>query len=129
MVLTEDNFLVFAMRNYDKVSVVSLEEFEEDLRRIKYIKKLMNRYIEKDDLNEKLILNHLIILHNVFGIGTSPILYYRIEKKYWSVLTSFLYFMNRLPEYIPEVQIYTKNIELDNNVLDKLELIYVKNNR
>lgn len=93
--LNEENFVLFASRNYNNTQCVSTEEFYEDLARIKYIKRLFNRYLENDDLQERLILNHLIIFYNVFGVKPSNrMLFYKIGKKYWSVLKTFLVYLN-----------------------------------
>ena len=78
--LTDDNFLIYCAKHYDNPQCHSTEEFIEDLKRIKYIKKLITKYIESDELRERLIMNHLIVLNNVFGAEhLSKILYL---KKY-----------------------------------------------
>lgn len=123
MILTEDNFLVYAMNHYTKASVVSIEEFEEDLNRFKYLKKLLNRYYTDEDLKERLILNHIIILYNVFGNYTTNMLFFKIPKSQWSALATFLLYLNRLPEEIKEHNIQSTDIILDTVIIQKLRVL------
>ncbi len=92
--VTEETLFIFAAQNYYNPLGVDAEEFEEDLKRFKYIKRLITRYIETDQLPERLILNHLIIIFNVFGIDAGlAILNLKIEKEYWHILKPFLIFL------------------------------------
>lgn len=111
---------MYAMHSYDKVSVVSIEEFQNDLNRFKYIKKLFTRYHDNGDLKERLILNHLIILYNMFGNSTTSMLFYKIPSNHWNILNTFLIFLNRSPEYIEDFNLYTVELEIDQTVADKL---------
>jgi hypothetical protein len=97
--LNEDNYLLFAIKYYDNPHASTMEEFEEDLKRFKYIKRLFKKYIEQNELRHHLILNHIIICFNVFGEATIPLLFYKIEKEYWSLIKTFLMFLNRIPDY------------------------------
>ena len=97
--LNEDNHLLFAIKYYENPHASSMDDFEEDLKRFKYIKRLLKKYVVQGELKHHLILNHLIICFNVFGEGTIPLLFYKIEKEYWSILKTFLIFLNRIPEY------------------------------
>jgi hypothetical protein len=111
--LNAKNFLLFAAKNYSNTQCMTQEEFEEDLQRFKYLKRLFNRYEVNGELSERLILNHLIVLYNVFGIkATNHMMFYKIEEKNWSTLKTFLIFLNYLPEeqYI-EVPLDTKVVE------------------
>lgn len=120
--LTEENFLLFAMHNYDKVSVVSIEEFEEDLGRFLSVKRLLTRYhTNKNDLKERLLLNHVVVLYNMFGQTTTNMLFYRVPKDHWPALASVLLYLNRLPETIVEHGIISSELQLDNYLLDKLK--------
>jgi hypothetical protein len=120
--LSEEGFLMFALQHYENPQCGSLEEFYEDLDRIKYLKRLMNRMDGDLEQRNRLILNHLIILTNVFGIETgNRILFYRMEQKYHKMLKTFLYFLNVLYHQISEVDI-TK-IEIDEQLLEKLRKI------
>lgn len=96
--LTEDNFLIFAQTHYDSVFDDD-EEFFEDLKRFVYLKRLFNSYVNKGELKERLILNHLVILYNVFGPNATPMLFLKL-KGYESILKTFLCFMERMPDAI-----------------------------
>jgi len=98
--LNEDNFLLYAMKSYDKPNAI-LSEFEEDLHRVKYIKRLFKRYRTTGELKERLILNHIIILTNVFGIVPSVrILFYKLDEKDYTMLKTFLLFLNFMPDTV-----------------------------
>ena len=97
--LNEDNFLLFAIKNYENPQAVTKEDFEKDLNHFKYIKRLLKRYKRDGELKTHLLLNHFIILYNIFGEATTPMLFFKIEKDLWSSLKSFIIFLNRLPEY------------------------------
>jgi hypothetical protein len=124
--LTEDNFLVYCAKVYDNPGMQSSVEFLEDLNRIRYVKKLLTRYEESGDLKERLILNHLITLHNCFGIHLAKILYLKNEKQY-TYIKPFLILLNALPPVIHNVgkysKIYTDDIPLDQNIVQALRRI------
>lgn len=95
--LTEDNLFIFAAKHYYNPLGVDADEFNEDLKRFKYIKRLINRYLESDNLSERLILNHLIVIFNVFGNEAGlAILNLKMEKKHWPVLKPFLIFLKTI---------------------------------
>ena len=120
--LTEDNFLLFAMKVYDNPQCKDMEEFYEDINRIKYLKRLFKKYKTSGILRERLILNHLIIFTNVFGITASNrILFHRIEKELHPYLKTFLVYLNLLPDNIPETEL--KTIPLDKRIIDRLRKI------
>jgi hypothetical protein len=126
--LTDKNFLIYAIQNYKAVHCVSLEEFKEDLRRLKYLKKLITRYKETGELKERLILNHLIILNNMFGPeALSKILLLKM-KAYLKYLKPFLLLLSILPERIigvgdPKAVFLTSTIDSDAVILEALERI------
>ena len=95
--LNHENWLIFAIRNYNNPLSVTYSDFEEDLKRFKYIKRLMRRYESTGELKTHLILNHVIVLYNVFGEAGTALLFYKIEATYWSQLKAFMLFLNRLP--------------------------------
>ena len=98
--LSDDNFMIFAMKAYDKPSVI-MSEFEEDLKRIKYVKRLIKRYKATGDLKERLILNHIIILSNVFGVEpTVKMLFYKLDSDDYEILKTFLLFLNFMPKIV-----------------------------
>jgi hypothetical protein len=119
--LNEDNFLLFAIKHYENPQAVTKEDFEKDLNHFKYIKRLLKRYKKSGELKTHLILNHFIILYNVFGEATTPMLFFKIEKELWSSVKSFIIFLNRLPEY-PKSGIH--NIQVDLYCLEELYKIY-----
>ena len=86
--LTDENFTMFAMQCYDNPQCTSMEEFLEDLRRFRYLKRLLRRYYKNGELRERLILNHLIVIFNIFGFNNSvKMLEFKIDLEYWPVLT------------------------------------------
>jgi len=104
--LTNSNFISYSMKMYDNPTCHSVEEFEEDLNRIKYIKRLLNKFQEKQILRSRLLFNHIIILTNVFGvIATNRMLFFKIEKELHSHLKTVLNNLNLLAEKIPEVDL------------------------
>jgi hypothetical protein len=121
--LNESNFLLFAMHHYDNVQCHSLEEFDSDLKRFLYLKKLFSRYKNTGELKERLVLNHIIVLYNLFGIAATKMLFYSIDKEHWNILITFLIFLNRMPENVPEYSITTSDYALDENVIESLRKI------
>ena len=124
--LTEDNFLIYCAKVYDNPGMTSTDEFMEDLDRIKYIKKLITRYVETGELKERLILNHIITLHNCFNEHLAKILYLKAEKQFHHI-KPFLILINALPETINNIgehkKIYTDNIPLDIKIVSALRKI------
>ena len=118
--LNEENHLLFAIKHYENPRAATMEDFEEDLKRFKYIKRLLKKYVVQGELKHHLILNHLIICFNVFNEGTIPLLFFKIDKEYWSVLKTFLLFLNRIPEF-PRTEI--TDIEEDSYCLSELHSI------
>jgi hypothetical protein len=113
--LDDENFILYASQIYDNPSYESDDEFLEDLNRIKYIKRLFFRYDNTGELKLRLILNHIIILTNVFGNeGTTRILFYKSEEKYYGYIKSFLKYLNCLPSVIPELNL--KEINTDHRI-------------
>jgi hypothetical protein len=90
---------MFAIKHYENPQSVTKEDFEEDLKRFKYLKRLLRKYIKTGELRTHLILNHIIILFNVFGDATIPLMMYKLEFEYWSALKTFLVFLDRYPEF------------------------------
>jgi len=116
--LTEKNLLLYAAKHYSNPTFSDIEDFHEDLKRFKYIKRLLNRYLETDDLSERLILNHLIVIFNMFGIEAAlNILDLKLEEKHWPIVKPFLIFL----KYIKNDQ-YT-GITMDPTVVETLRKI------
>lgn len=126
-ILTEDNFLLFCAKYYDNSRYISTEEFVEDLNRIKYIKKLITRYVENGDLKERLILNHIIVLNNCFGANVLCKILYLKLKPQMKYIKPFLILLNVLPDKIYNVGneevIETDLIEMDQLIVDKLRIL------
>jgi hypothetical protein len=96
--LNKRNFELFAAQNYNNPECLDIEEFKEDLARFKYLKRLLRRYELADDLQIRLILNHIIVLYNVFGIeSANRMIWYKIEPEHWTYIKPFLVFLNYLP--------------------------------
>jgi hypothetical protein len=122
--LTDANFLLYCASKYDNVQYASWEDFIEDLNRIKYIKKLITRYIEYGELKERLILNHIIVLNNCFGPeACSKILYFKLKDQ-MKYIKPFLILLNIMPETLynvgDEFVVDTDLIEMDQKIVDKL---------
>lgn len=124
--LTEENYIMFAIKCYDKPHCV-MSEFEEDMKRIKYIKRLIGRYKNTGDLKERLILNHIIVLSNVFGTENAVrLLFFKLEPEFWPILKSFLIFLQYMPNYVMGINgknIDSKSITIDFNVTRSLSVI------
>ena len=115
--LNSENFVLFASRYYNNNQCLDIEEFYEDLQRFKYLKRLFSRY-ELGDLQERLILNHLIVVYNVFGVqAANKMIFYKIPKKHWHMLKPFLVFLNYLreDEYV--------DVPLDQTIVEKLRTL------
>lgn len=95
--LNDDNFRMYAAKHYDNPEGLSLKDFENDLLRMRSVQKLFNRYSRQKVINIRLLLNHIIILHNVFGTVASELLFYKTDPKYYPYLKSFLEYLNYLP--------------------------------
>ena len=96
--LTEDNYVLFAIKYYDNPSAVTKEDFLDDLRRFKYIKRLINKYLKNGEVKLHLLLNHIIIVYNVFNEAATPLLFYKMDKEYWSIIKSIMIFLERYPQ-------------------------------
>ena len=127
--LNEGTFLLYAMKEYNNIQCTNIEEFHDDLKKIKYIKRLFNVYMNGGQLKERLILNHLIVFYNVFPIQAGTrILFYKIEKPFWPMLKTFLIFLDRITETIDSIRgetIRASDILLDDGIVTRLRTIKV----
>lgn len=126
-ILNDKNFIIYAAQHYQNPSCRDTKEFMDDIRRIKYIKKLITRYVESGNLKERLILNHLIILSNIFPPeALSRILYLKMEPQF-PFLKPFLLLLNILPQFIYNIKtintIDTDMIPMDQGIVDRLRKI------
>jgi len=116
--LNEENFLLFAIKNYENPQAVTKEDFDKDLNHFRYIKRLLKRYKSSGDLKVHLLINHFIILYNIFGEATTPMLFFKIEEHLWSAVKTFVVFLDRLPEYPHS---YIHDIEIDDTIFQELD--------
>ena len=123
--LDESNFLLYAAKYYDNPSCTTTDEFIEDLNRFKYIKRLLNRYELTGELKDRLIMNHLIILYNVFGEATTKMLFYKLKGQL-KFLKPFLILTGRMPEIVyglSDGMIRTSDIPMDDSIVKILRKI------
>jgi hypothetical protein len=124
--LNEDNFMMYAMKCYAAPNCI-MSEFEGDIKRTKYLKRLFRRYKITKTLKERLIINHIILLNNVFGPEvTARILFYRIDERDFDILKTFLLYLNILPEVVRGIRgksIHTTEIPVDMNIAEILRQI------
>jgi|TARA_B100000131_G_scaffold83788_1_gene80750 hypothetical protein len=118
--LNDDNYMMFAIKHYNNPQAVTQEDFQEDLKKFKYIKRLLKRYQKTGELKTHLLLNHFICLYNVFDDAATPLLFYKIDKELWAVLKTFLLFLHRVPEF-PKTKIH--DIEVDIKCLGLLNKV------
>ncbi len=115
--LNNNNAILFAMKHYNNPECHTREDFDEDMRRFKYLNRLFKRYLKNDELRVHLILNHLIIIYNVFGEAATPLLFLYMEREYWALVKTFLLYLNKYPiGFLPE-------LDSDDYVYSKLESI------
>lgn len=117
MKLEESTFLFYASKYYDNQQCHDISEFEEDLKRFQYLRKLFGRYKQVGDLKERLILNHLIIIYNCFGIYATNMLFMKLED-YHEDLKPFIEYLNYMPNYIE----YNNKRIYKSNINDNLEI-------
>jgi hypothetical protein len=125
--IDESNFILYAAQCYDNPQCMDETEFFDDLKRFKYLKRLFNKYKENGELKERLVLNHLTILYNLFEKGATRMLFFKL-RNYYDILIPFLKVLDRLPPRVDGIGIqghivYTKNIEEDPYVVDLLRSI------
>tara|TARA_B100002019_G_scaffold286119_1_gene296075 strand:- start:511 stop:912 length:402 start_codon:yes stop_codon:yes gene_type:complete len=123
--LTNSNYTLYAMKFYDNPQCLSEDDFYNDIKILKYLKRLFNRYNLSGELKTRLILNHLIMFTNVFPPQVaSRILFLKIPKEHWSVLKTFLDYLNFMPDYLEKINgefIYNKSIQNNKYVLESLK--------
>ena len=113
--LTPENINMFAMKHYDNPSCVDEQEFLDDMKRFKYLKRLFRKYDTSKDLKMRLIINHIIVLANVFGVdAATTLLFFKIERNHWPILKAFLVFL----QYMPENDL--TDVQINHEVMGKL---------
>jgi hypothetical protein len=118
--LNEENFLLFAIKHYENPQAVTKEDFDKDLQHFKYIKRLLKKYKNTGELKAHLLLNHFIILYNIFSDAATPMLFYKIENDLWSTVKTFILFLNKLPE---TPRCYIHDVPVDITCLSELQSI------
>ena len=118
--LNESNYIMFAIKHYNNPQAVTQEDFYDDMKRFKWIKRLLNKYKNSGELNVHLLLNHFIILYNIFGEATTPLLFFRIDRDLWNILKTFLVYLQRIPEYphsaLDDIEVDKKCLEILNEI-------------
>jgi len=126
MILTNKNFVLHAARSYDNPNCEDVDEFNEDLQRFKYLKRLFTKYLVTGEIKERLVLNHIVVLYNLFGVECTRMLFLKMDG-YWSMLTPFLKQLGYLPDRVLDVGkhhiIETDKILMDVEILARLEKI------
>lgn len=119
--LDDDNFLVYAIKHYYNPGSMGMSDLEEDLKRIKYVKRLLNRYKKTGECSERLILNHLVVLYNVFEDAATDMLFYKLEEEYWPELKTYLVYLHRMPlETVVTKGITETEIPLNQDLVERL---------
>jgi len=97
--LTPENINMFAMKHYDSISCVDEQEFLDDMKRFKYLKRLFRKYDTSKELKSRLIINHIIVLSNVFGVdAATTLLFFKIDRQHWTLLKTILVYLHFMPE-------------------------------
>lgn len=124
--LNNDNFMIYAIKAYDKPNCL-MSEFKEDMKRFNYLKRLFHKYRKDGEMREQLVLNHLVVLYNVFGPEpTTRMLFYRSFKEDYVTLKTYLLFLNLMPAVVKSIkgsEIISSNIEVDLKIADTLRKI------
>ena len=118
--LTANNFLLYATKNYENPAFAGFDEFNEDIKILSYIKRILRKYTNRGEIKERLLLNHIITLCNLFGnAATVRMLFFYCDESNYKQLKTFLHYLNILPENIPEVKL--NEVEFDLKIIDILE--------
>ena len=108
-VLNDDNFLMYAIKSYNNPSCGGIQDFNDDLKRLRYIKRLLGRYRQTGVIKERLVINHLVVFYNVFGVeAATKMLFFKIKESLWPELKTFLVYLN----YMPQVVVVTPGLNL-----------------
>ena len=115
--LNEETYILFAIKHYENPHCVTRDDFDEDMKRFKYLKRLLKRYVRGGALRTHLIINHLIILYNVFGEAATPLLFFKFEREYWCLLKTLLLYLNKYPIGM------MSNLDVDPTLKEELDKI------
>jgi len=124
--LNNENFIIYAMKAYDKPNCL-MSEFKEDMKKFNYLKRLFHKYRKAGELREQLVLNHLVVIYNVFGPEPATrMLFYRMSKEDYSALKTYLIFLNWMPNVVKGIRgqdIRSSDIEVDMTIAEGLRKI------
>jgi len=115
--LNENNYLMFAIKYYENPQAATQEDFLEDMKRFKYVKRLLRKYKNTGELNTHLLINHFIILYNIFGDAATPLLFFKLERDLWGVVKTFMVFLQRFPEYPKSI---LHDVDIDDTCMHQL---------
>jgi hypothetical protein len=110
--LNEDNFILFAIKHYENPQAVTEDDFYDDLKRFKWIKRLLKKYKVNGEMNIHLLINHFLILYNIFGDAATPLLFFKIDSEYWSFIKTVIIYLGRFPEY-PKTKLHDIQVDID----------------
>jgi hypothetical protein len=121
--LTTENIMMYAIKAYDKPNCI-MSEFKDDMKRFNYLKRLFRRYRKLNELREQLVLNHLVVLYNVFGPEvTSRMLFFKVSKEDFPILKTYLLFLSCMPDVVKGIKghdILSSEISIDTRIADVL---------
>lgn len=124
--LNNDNFVIYCMKAYDRPNCL-MSEFKEDMKRFNYIKRLFHKYRKSGEMKEQLVLNHLVVIYNVFGPEPATrMLFYKMSKDDYSSLKTYLIFLNTMPGIVKGIRgqdIISSDIEVDMKIANTLRNI------
>ena len=110
--LNEDNYILFAIKHYENPQAVTEDDFYDDLKRFKWIKRLLKKYKINGDMNIHLLINHFLILYNIFGDAATPLLFFKIDSEYWSFIKTIIIYLGRFSEY-PKTKLHDIPVDID----------------
>ena len=124
--LTSENILLYAVKAYDRPNML-MSEFKEDMKRFNYLKRLLKRYRKDGEMRERLVINHLVVLYNVFGIEVATrLLFYKMSKEDYGALKTYLLFLNYMPSIVRGIKgqdIISSDISVDMQIAEVLRQI------
>lgn len=126
-ILTDNNFILYAAKHYDNPQCFDTEEFYDDLKRFKYIKRLFNRYEITGELKERLVINHIVVLYNVFGQAATKMLFLKL-RGYYHFLKPFLVLLQRMPDQVGGIGednrlVFSSDITMDEKIIEILRKV------
>ena len=110
--LNEDNYILFAIKHYENPQAVTEDDFYDDLKRFKWVKRLLKKYKTNGDVNIHLLINHFLILYNIFGDAATPLLFFKIDSEYWSFIKTIIIYLGRFSEY-PKTKLHDIPVDID----------------